>query len=410
MKAGVRARRSVGPPCRPARRTARDRALVLRGAERARASLVAKDGTAAAGVVRPTKAAAVVTSRTGRRRDLEARLAKAGRRKKRVAMRRSLTRTDPIPIRRFLGWSPYLQYRKHRPTDHTMRGVLDSLILDARRFRAFLAHRFRGWIFFIALAFVAAALTLLIDGDTIVGICVTLVALAAIWLGGVWAWPLGVDRHVLRVTHVLQAGSSEANSASMVRQASLRKLRGMIEEVEPPPDCVGVRREIVARMREMDDLEAGRSDSLAERAIRMNTIRRDLISARKRLSAWDSDSRTDQLARLLDQLLRDIADTRHATEAPLEEMSELLCRMPVPQRWKGKHSRCESTLSTYLVALRRFNDARESEDAAAIRRAGQELSVEQATMETRINEYVDELRATYLGRVGGVSRATHADS
>jgi hypothetical protein len=291
-----------------------------------------------------------------------------------------------------------------------MKDVLDSLLLDARRVRAFLAHRFRGWMFFIALGIVAAALTLLIDGDTIIGTGVTLVALAAIWLGGVWAWPWGVDRYVLRVSHVLQAGSSEANSASAVRQASRRKLRAMIEEVEPPPGRVGIRREIVARIGEMDDLEAGRSDSLAERAIRMNTIRRDLISTRERLSAWNSDSRVDQLARLLDRLLRDIADTRRATEAPLEEMSELLRKMPVPQGWKGKHSRCESILSTYLAALRRFNDARESEDTAAIRGAGLELSVEQATMEKRINEYVDELRAKYRGRVGRRFEATHADS
>ena len=47
----VKAQQLVGPLCRSARRMARGRALVLRGAERAHASLVAKGGTAVAGVV-----------------------------------------------------------------------------------------------------------------------------------------------------------------------------------------------------------------------------------------------------------------------------------------------------------------------------------------------------------------------
>jgi len=290
-----------------------------------------------------------------------------------------------------------------------MRGIRDSLGLHARRFRALLMHRFHGWLFMIALGLVAAAVTLLLDGDTVSGISVTVIALSAIWLAGIWPWPWGMDRYVLRVSDVLQAGSREANSASCTRRASLRTLRTMIEQVDPPLDCIGTQQEIVDRMEEVDYLEAEDKGSLADRAIRMNAIRSDLISALVRLSAWQSDSEVNRLAQLGDQLLRDMADTRRATEAPLEEMAERLRKIAVPRGWKGKHSRCESVLGTYLVALRRFNNARESEDNDAMQRAAQELSVEQVAMEKSINQYLDDLRANYQGVVCHVE-ASQADS
>jgi hypothetical protein len=288
--------------------------------------------------------------------------------------------------------------------------VMDSLLLDARRFRAFLANRLHGWTFMIALGFVAAALALLVDGDIVAGIGVTFVALPAVWLSGVWVSPRGVDRYALRVSDVLQDGSRAANSASRACHGALRKLRTLIEEVDPPLDCTSIHREITDRMHEMDRLEADHSDLLADRAIRMNVIRSDLSSALERLSACPSDSQANELVRLVDRLVRELADARRATEAPLKEMSERLRKITVPRGWRDKHDRCESAVSAYLAALNSFNDARESEDADAIRGTAQKLSVEQVAMEACIKEYVDDLRANYQGRVSRHFEITEADS
>ena len=292
-----------------------------------------------------------------------------------------------------------------------MRDALENALLLSRRFRALLAHRLHGWTFMIALGLVAAALVLLVDGDAVAGICVALIALVAIWLGGVWTWPWGVDRYVRKISEVLQEGSREANTVSNAGHASLRKLRVMIKEMEPSLDSMDIHREITERMDEMDSLEACRgSESLADRAIHLNIIRSDLISALKRLATDHSDYQNDRLAELVDRLLLGIVDTRRATEAPLREMSERLRKMIVPRGLRDRHYRCDSAVSTYLVALKRFNDAREGEDTEAIREAAQGLSVRQVAMEELTNEYVGELRAIYQGRVPRHFDRTEADS
>lgn len=65
---------------------------------------------------------------------------------------------------------------------NAIKGILVSLLLPARRFRAFVAHLLRGWTFVIALSFVAAGATLLSGGFNVAGIGVTLTALPALWL------------------------------------------------------------------------------------------------------------------------------------------------------------------------------------------------------------------------------------
>lgn len=256
----------------------------------------------------------------------------------------------------------------------------------------------------IGLGLVAAALTLLVDGDTVAGISITFVALVAIWLSGVWMCPWGIDRYVLRVSNVLNEGSREATSMSRAGDVSLRELRATIEEMEPPYDCISIHREIVERMQEMDFLDAGGSDSHDDRAICMNIIHSDLMSARERLAVCHFNSRADQLMQLVDELVLGIANTRRATEIPLKEMSKRLRKMAVPRRLRDRHNQCESAVNTYLVALKYFNDARERGDAEVIRRAAQELSVKQAAMEKLVGEYIDELRAIYFGARRNVLR------
>ena len=208
-----------------------------------------------------------------------------------------------------------------------------------------MAQRLRGWTFMIALGLVAVALTLLSDGHLIVGIGVILVSLPAAWLGRVWVSPWGVDRYALRVSDVLQGGSREVNDISRARHASLRTLRVRITEVEPSVGCRDIHQEITDRVREMDCLEARHNEPLADRAIRMNAISRDLMRALERLSACHPDSRASEIVGLVDQLMRDVAATRRATEAPLERMSKRLRKMRVPKGWRDQHNRCEAAVA-----------------------------------------------------------------
>jgi hypothetical protein len=254
-------------------------------------------------------------------------------------------------------------------------------------------------VFMVALVLVAASFALLSDGYVVAGICTMLVALPVVWLGGVWALPWSVDRYVLRVSEVLQTGSREANTASRARRASLHKLRRQIEEVKPPSDWGSIHQMVTDRMREIDGVEEGdRSEPIADRAMRMYALRGDLIAALERLSACHADRQVTELAQLVDQVVRDVADTRRTTEVSIEDMSERLRKIAVPRGWRDKHSQCESAVSVYLSALKCFDDAWESDSPDTIRRAAQELALQQAAMEAYAGEYVDELRSYYQGQ------------
>jgi hypothetical protein len=284
-----------------------------------------------------------------------------------------------------------------------MQDALEGVLLRSRRSRAFLVSRLHGWTFMIALGLVATALVLLSDGDVIAGSSVTIAAFVAVWVGGVWAWPWGVDRYVRRVRGVMHVGFREASDLSSAGRASLHKLRVMIEESKPPSGCIDVHRGIVEQLREMDSLEAGdRGDSLADRAVRMTAVKNDLRSALERLSACHADfeDREDrQLARLVERLLRGIVDTHRAPEIPVREMSERLRKMHVPQGLRDKHGQCEAAVSAYLTVLRRFNETQELDDIEAIREAAHEFTTGQAVMKRLATEYIDELRAIYSGNV-----------
>jgi len=271
------------------------------------------------------------------------------------------------------------------------------MLLYARRLRAYVAEGLHGWAFLLALALVAVALTLVVDGNTVFGCAGLLLAIPVTWLGGIWVTPWGEDAYARAMRDVIRTGPAEANHADRRRHDQMRRLTTTITELEPPQQLVELHRRVVGCMREIDRLETDHGVAPEDRAVRMYELRRELSRLLDDVTAdGASGSYLLRLKRGVEDLIR--TSTRDTVQATFQRRSERLVKIRPPQRWRDRHDRSVKIFSDYFSALPSYYASLKDGDIDAIRDAAKMMAVRHEELTRFTEDYLQELGEQYTGQ------------
>lgn len=150
---------------------------------------------------------------------------------------------------------------------------------------------------------------------------------------------------------VVWTASREGSRANANRYDLLRHLRTVIVEAELPSGLVGIHREVADRTQEIDRIEVEGEGTLADRAVRMNEIRGELIHNLDRMSGDHSDFDATHFRHSVEHFLQELDATRRATEVPLERMCKRLQAINVTRQWRRKHEGYHSVVEVRLARI-----------------------------------------------------------
>ena len=302
-----------------------------------------------------------------------------------------------------------MKWHTHLMLDSWSEMVADSghgiprggTLTHARRARAHVTQRLHGWAFLPALAFVAIALTLLADGDTVLGWTGVALAIPVTWLSGIWVRPWGDDAYALAMRDVLRMLPLEADHINRRRQEQMRLMIRNLSERDSPRDLVGPHRDILRCMREIYDVDVAYDGPLDERAVCLYEKRLELLRLCDELKTEPEGQYVLVLRRGVDDFIDAAGSGKDRLEGPLQRSTEKLLKVRPPRRWRETHHKLVAQFGEYFGAVHNYYVSLEGGDLGAIRHAARDAAMRHEEVSRIAGEYVKELGKSYSGTRAG---------
>jgi hypothetical protein len=250
----------------------------------------------------------------------------------------------------------------------------------------------------LALTVIGAAIVLISNGYVLLGCVVLLLAIPSTWLGGLWVMPNSVDAYARRIVPLLRDDFVEATWESRRQDERLRAITAAIAQLEPPHDFMELHARVLGVLREIEGMKRGDPEMLADEAIEVIELRRQLLQIRSELDGYAAEPYLAKLAEALDARVGVTKATAEAVQRPLLHQKEGLQRVKVPRSWLSLHSAYLEQLTSYLAVRETHYRAVGDNNVAEAKRTACLLGTQQRAVETLANKYRAALWGYYSGR------------